>query len=302
MVDRWVTATVSGPSGVPSTAARQTRLSSKRGEPAAEGPAEQVPAAAQPQPGAAQGQHVPGADREAAEQGDAEPAAGSRCAGPARAGRRRSRRGRRRSGGRAGRARRRAARPGPPGPSGPGSGRPLGAGRRRRPPPRSPPAAAARVSALAGWPLRGEPTAGRPCWRLRVSRRSGVTRPRRLGPLAVGPLLEGQRDGVHAVAVAGGRLRGVVEDVPEVRAAPGAPDLGAHHAEAAVLEELDGVARPSGRRSWASRSGTRTSWWSGTARRHRRGSGRRPPGARPAAHRCRGARCPPRAARGTRTG
>ena len=39
------------------------------------------------------------------------------------------------------------------------------------------------------------------------------------------------RDGVDAVAVAGGGLRGVVEQVPEMRPAAPAPDLGASHAE-----------------------------------------------------------------------
>ena len=49
--------------------------------------------------------------------------------------------------------------------------------------------------------------------------------------VALLPFLETDRDGVDAVAVAGGGLRGVVEDVPEVRPAPGAADLDPTHAE-----------------------------------------------------------------------
>jgi membrane-associated phospholipid phosphatase len=49
--------------------------------------------------------------------------------------------------------------------------------------------------------------------------------------VALLPFLETDRDRVDAVAVTGGRLGGVVEDVPEVRAAPGAAGLDATHAE-----------------------------------------------------------------------
>jgi membrane-associated phospholipid phosphatase len=49
--------------------------------------------------------------------------------------------------------------------------------------------------------------------------------------LALLPFLETDRDRVDAVAVAGGGLGSVVEEVPEVRAAPGAADLRATHAE-----------------------------------------------------------------------
>ena len=45
------------------------------------------------------------------------------------------------------------------------------------------------------------------------------------------PFLETDRDGVDAVAVPGRRLRSVVEDVPQMGAAPAAPDLRATHAE-----------------------------------------------------------------------
>src|SRR3954447_14557297 len=53
---------------------------------------------------------------------------------------------------------------------------------------------------------------------------------------------EGQRDRVHAVAVAGRCLRRVVEQVAEVGVAGRAADFGADHAEAAVLDETYGVA------------------------------------------------------------
>ena len=49
--------------------------------------------------------------------------------------------------------------------------------------------------------------------------------------VALLPFLETDRDGVDAVAVPGRRLRSVVEDVPQVGAAPAAPDLRATHAE-----------------------------------------------------------------------
>ena len=49
--------------------------------------------------------------------------------------------------------------------------------------------------------------------------------------VALLPFLETDRDGVDAVAVPGRRLGSVVEDVPEVGAAPAAPDLRATHAE-----------------------------------------------------------------------
>lgn len=45
------------------------------------------------------------------------------------------------------------------------------------------------------------------------------------------PFLETDRDGVDAVPVPGRRSVAVVEDVPEVGAAPRAPDLRSHHAE-----------------------------------------------------------------------
>ena len=49
--------------------------------------------------------------------------------------------------------------------------------------------------------------------------------------VALLPFLETDRDGVDAVAVPGRRLGSVVEDVPQVGAAPAAPDLRATHAE-----------------------------------------------------------------------
>ena len=49
--------------------------------------------------------------------------------------------------------------------------------------------------------------------------------------VALLPFLETDRDRVDAVPVAGGGLRGVVEDVPEVGAASGAADLRTSHAE-----------------------------------------------------------------------
>ena len=49
--------------------------------------------------------------------------------------------------------------------------------------------------------------------------------------VALLPFLETDRDGVDAVPVPGGRLGGVVEDVPQVGAASAAPDLRATHAE-----------------------------------------------------------------------
>jgi membrane-associated phospholipid phosphatase len=49
--------------------------------------------------------------------------------------------------------------------------------------------------------------------------------------VALLPFLETDRDGVDAVAVPGRRLRSVVEDVPQMGAAPAAPDLRATHAE-----------------------------------------------------------------------
>jgi len=50
---------------------------------------------------------------------------------------------------------------------------------------------------------------------------------------------EVERERVHAVAVAGGGAEPVGEDVPEMRAAGRTAHLGAPHAEAAVLDELD---------------------------------------------------------------
>jgi membrane-associated phospholipid phosphatase len=49
--------------------------------------------------------------------------------------------------------------------------------------------------------------------------------------VALLPFLETDRDGVDAVPVPGRRLGSVVEDVPQVGAAPAAPDLRATHAE-----------------------------------------------------------------------
>ena len=49
--------------------------------------------------------------------------------------------------------------------------------------------------------------------------------------VALLPFLETDRHGVDAVPVPGGRLGGVVEDVPQVGAASAAPDLRATHAE-----------------------------------------------------------------------
>jgi membrane-associated phospholipid phosphatase len=49
--------------------------------------------------------------------------------------------------------------------------------------------------------------------------------------VALLPFLETDRDRVDAVAVTGGRLGSVVEEMPEVRAAPGAADLRSTHAE-----------------------------------------------------------------------
>ena len=53
--------------------------------------------------------------------------------------------------------------------------------------------------------------------------------------------LEVERDGVHAVPVAGGRSESVVEDVTQVRAAVGTAHLGAHDAERAVFDEFNGL-------------------------------------------------------------
>lgn len=52
--------------------------------------------------------------------------------------------------------------------------------------------------------------------------------------LALG--LEAQRHRVHAEAVARGRLRGIVEDVAEVRSAVRAAHLHAFHAERGILQ------------------------------------------------------------------
>jgi len=49
--------------------------------------------------------------------------------------------------------------------------------------------------------------------------------------VALLPFLETDRDRVDAVPVTGGGLGGVVEEVPEVGAAPGAADLRTTHAE-----------------------------------------------------------------------
>src|SRR4051794_16749830 len=63
--------------------------------------------------------------------------------------------------------------------------------------------------------------------------------------------MEHQREAVHAVAQAGG-LRAIIEDVAEMAAAAAAVDLGAQHAESAVLGLADRVverlveARPAG--------------------------------------------------------
>src|SRR5690242_3739310 len=53
--------------------------------------------------------------------------------------------------------------------------------------------------------------------------------------------LQAHAHGVDAVAVAGRRLRGVVEQMPQVGAAGGTPHLRADHAVRAVLEQLDVV-------------------------------------------------------------
>src|SRR5205085_7383762 len=55
--------------------------------------------------------------------------------------------------------------------------------------------------------------------------------------------LEPDRQRVDAVAVAGGRLRGVLEDVAEVAVAGAAEHLGAHHPQAAVLAQDHVVGR-----------------------------------------------------------
>ena len=49
-----------------------------------------------------------------------------------------------------------------------------------------------------------------------------------------------QRKAVHAVAQPG-RLRPIVEDVPEMAAAAAAVNLGAHHAQRPILGLADGV-------------------------------------------------------------
>src|SRR5690606_24814015 len=84
------------------------------------------------------------------------------------------------------------------------------------------------VRRLARLPASAAVAAGRKCLTLRVSTRMSV--------LLVRGLLERQRHRVHAVAVPGGGLRGVVEDVPEVGVAAGAPHLGADHPVRAVLD------------------------------------------------------------------
>src|SRR5690606_17017863 len=75
------------------------------------------------------------------------------------------------------------------------------------------------------------PAKGSPCWRFDETTSTG----------RASALLEGESHGVHAVSVPGGGVRGVVEDVPQVGVAAGTPDLGADHAEGAVLDEGDGV-------------------------------------------------------------
>ena len=122
----------------------------------------------------------------------------------------------------------------------------------------------------------GERVGGRP--------RRQVRHPRALRHAPSGVCrVEGQRQAVHAVAVTGRRLRCVVEDMAEVRAAALAADLGALHAVRAVLDRARPRRSSSGRRTTASRSPTRTSCRCGTARCRRRGSGRCRCGARGAA-------------------
>ena len=112
--------------------------------------------------------------------------------------------------------------------------------------------------------------------------------------LALG--LVGQRERVDAVALPG--VGGPIgEDMPQMAAAPGAQDLGARHAEAALLALEDGAggagpveARPAGAR-------TRTWRRCRRARRRSRRSGRRPRRRRAAGRPTRGARCRPGAGR-----
>src|SRR5690606_26259267 len=95
----------------------------------------------------------------------------------------------------------------------------------RTTPGRSRSAVASRSAELAS------PTSGCPCWRFDVTTSTG----------SLSALLEAERHGVHAVAVPGGGLRRVGEDVSQVGVAAGAAHLGADHAQGAVLEEGDRV-------------------------------------------------------------
>src|SRR5665648_198839 len=89
---------------------------------------------------------------------------------------------------------------------------------------------------------RGHPAAGRspagPAWRAAAD--GAVVAPSS-GAAVAGVRFEAQRDRVHAVPVAGRRLRRVVEQVAQVRTAPGAEHLRAHPAETPVLPQLDRV-------------------------------------------------------------
>src|SRR5215210_9056069 len=83
-----------------------------------------------------------------------------------------------------------------------------------------------------------------------VAPRSG----NRKGRLCLPFLLELQRQGVDAVALTGG-AGAVVEDVAQVRAAAGAQDLGARHAEAAILLQADGLGHRGLREARSARPG-----------------------------------------------
>src|SRR5436190_4052774 len=75
----------------------------------------------------------------------------------------------------------------------------------------------------------------------RPSRTAAASAPRCIGSALVTGGLERERDRVHAVAVTRRGLRGVVEEMAEVRVTGGAPHLRADHAEAAVLDQPYGV-------------------------------------------------------------
>src|SRR5690606_41241430 len=86
-------------------------------------------------------------------------------------------------------------------------------------------------AAASGAGAPGRRAAGCPCWMF-----GGTT-----SPGGRSQLLEGEGDGVHAVAVARRGPRRVGEDVAEVGVAAGAAHLGADHAQGAVLVEGDRV-------------------------------------------------------------